>query len=143
MDNEFEMRTDALNYLSIGDIWGTRRRGVFVVLAVKPANWHGDDVDVYSHIDQWLTCRPATPTESEKWDRAVIASTARNQQRRTLGIDNTWQLNGDMLVPPAAATRMLDSYDDRWEPPRPIALTGEQVAIEHEYNEARAGLRVS
>ena len=138
----FEMRTDSVNYLSRGDIGGTPRRGVFVVLSTRPAQWRGDDRDVYAHIDQWLTCRPATQQETELWNRAVSASAAWAAQRKALGVDKLWEFRDSMLHPPVAATQRLDSYDDRWTPPQPITLTAEQAAIELDRNESRAALHV-
>jgi len=135
----FEMRTDALNHLAIGDIWATQRRGTFVVVGVQSAAWRGEDRDVYAHIDQWLTCRPATPEECARWERAVIAATARKQLRSQLGANSNWVFeNGELRI----EMQRLDSYDDRWSPPAPITLTPEQAAIEQEYVTARAALRV-
>jgi hypothetical protein len=141
--NTFEMRTDAINHVSAGDIWATQRRGVFVVISARAADWRGDDRDVYAHIDQWLTCRPATPVETDKWNRAALAAQARKALRASLGVHGAWTFTGTTLVPPDDATRRLDSYDDRWQPPKPVSLTTEQCAIEREYNEARAALRAN
>ena len=140
---QFEMRTDAVNHLSVGDIWRTRERGVFVVLAATCAKWRGEDRDVYGHINQWLTCRPATAEETLRWDRAVASAAARRELRKQLGVSADWSYACGILAPPVCATRRLDSYDDRWEPPQSISLTPEQAAIEEEYQSARAALHVS
>lgn len=135
----FEMRTDGLNHLSVGDIWGTRGRGTFVVVATRAANWRGEDRDVYAHIEQWLTCRPATPEECARWERAVVAATARAGLRKQLGANSGWVFEGTTL---SIEMARLDSYSDQWNPPAPITLTPDQVAIEQEYLAARAALRV-
>ena len=136
----FEMRTDSVSHLSAGDIWATRRRSVFVVLSVRSAQWRGEECDVYAHIDQWLTCRPATQEESELWSHAVAVSAAWKAHRKSLGVNTCWEFRDGMLHPSFAATQRLDSYDDRWEPPHAIALTVEQIAVESERNESRAAL---
>jgi hypothetical protein len=140
----FEIRTaSGLGHLAAGDIWGTRDEGVFVVVSTQPARWRGEDRDVYAHIDTWLTCRPATTEETQRWGRAVEAASARRQMRKTLGVGSERIFNGTALVPSDSATRRLDSYDDRWEPPQPIVLNAEQIAIEQEYVAARGALRAT
>ena len=140
--SQFEMRTDSVSHLSAGDIWATPRRGIFVVLSVRPAEWSGSQWDTYAHITQWLTCRPATPEESAKWDRIVDAAAAWKKLRSEIGIPQYWKYRDNQLIPPAD-TRRLDSYDDRWEPPQPIDLIAEQVAIEVEYLDARRALKTN
>jgi hypothetical protein len=125
-----EIRTTALPELDDGDVWGTGREGVFVVVSSRAAEWRGEDRDVYSHIDRWYTVRPASPAEVDLWEQAVAATIACRELRKTLGAGRGWELRGTQLCPPEAATRMLDSYDDRWTPPVPIELTPEQVEIE-------------
>ena len=140
---ETVVRYGGIPNLDVGDIWGTREYGVFVVTKQEPAKWRGEDRDVYEHVDTWYTIRPATEIEKQLWDRAVAAAGARKQLRKRLGIDSTWIYENGSVRPCHSATCKLDSYDDRWEPPKPINLTPADVAIETEYQLARNVLHVS
>lgn len=135
-----ELRTTALGALDSGDIWGTRSDGVFVIVSSRAARWHGEDIDVYAHIDTWYTVRDATETERALWDAAVTAAAARKRQRAELHVDG-WEYQNGQLHYSLNPVNRLDSYDDRWEPPAPIALTPEQQAVEETYIAARAVLK--
>jgi len=138
-----EIRTTAL-CLDTGDTWQTRQHGIFVVVSTRPAQWHGEDVDVYAHIDTWYTVRPATETECAAWNLAVALTQRRRAQRADLGgLYHLYNPTTRRLQPSADATRRLDSYDDRWEPPAEIALTDEQIAVEDAYINAFRAVRSS
>jgi len=124
-----------------GDIWGTRQDGVFVVVSSQPANWRGEDRDVYAHIDTWYTIRDATEAETALWTAAVEATTARKQLRKRLINDDASFIfaPGSRLL--VNTMRALDSYDDRWQPPAPVSLDDEAMAIEQGYIEALSQLK--
>ena len=125
------------NHLAPGDLWSDRD-GVYVVISIRPANWRGDDRDVYAYIENWHDVRSATPEEIEIWQSYVAAAQAVNAQRKQLNAGVGYQFDAEAAAyqPTAAARRMLDSYDDRWTPPEPISLTPEQVAVELASREA-------
>lgn len=143
MDDTREIKTTALPTLDNGQIWGTTNLGVFVVVSQRPAAWRGDDRDVYGHIDTWYTIRAATVDEQQLWDAAVNAAKARRDLRKQLGVGRDYEYHSCnmTLSPPEASTQMLDSYDDRWQPPRPIQLTPEQAAIEGAYVDAYRAIK--
>lgn len=130
--DEFIMKTDGID-LDQGQIWATQRRGIFRVLKTEPSKWTGEDIDVYAHVQIWLICRPATDGEIELWNEALSASAAMKNLRSGLGIGSDWLLNGNEMVPPSHETIKLDSYDDRWEPPRAVKLNNEQIEIVNRY----------
>lgn len=134
-----ELLYESLGNLETGDIWGTRRLGVFVVVSTRPARWHGEDVDVYGHVDTWYTIRSANESEVTLWNAAVEAARARRELRARLGAGSSHQYDrhSRQLV---STMRALDSYDDRWNPPAPIDLDDAAVAIEECYIEALAQL---
>ena len=138
----FEMKFDALNHLNAGDIWSTKRRGCFVVLQTKPAIWRGDDRDVYSHINQWMTCRNATAMEEQTWERAVSAQKAQKSMRKSVAASKSFEYRDGSLYPSHASRMTLDSYDSRWEAPAVIKLTDDQSAIEMEYIQACRALNI-
>lgn len=127
-----EVRTHSLGQLDVGDIRANRQDGVFVVVSARPANWHGEDRDVYGHIDTWYTIRDANETETALWDAVVTAAAARKALRTRLGAGRSHEYDpaSRRLV---STMRRLDSYDDRWEPPADIILDNEAVAIEDGY----------
>jgi hypothetical protein len=127
-------------HLGPGDIWANQRYGVFVVDKMETAKWQGSDRDVYAHVEYWYTIRPANALETTKWDGAVAASKERDAQRAALTGDSkgyTYDAGAGRLVNGALK---LDSYDDRYEVPKPIVLTPSQVAVEQKYLDAMAGL---
>jgi len=119
----------------VGDIWATTRYGVFVVVKVELARWRGEDRDVYAHVDYWYTIRPANEAEQALWQAAVDAATARQELRKQLGAEpsHTFDASKRQL---RSEQRMLDSYDDRWQPPGNIDLDDEAYAIEQDYLDA-------
>jgi len=133
------VKTGLPQHLEEGDIWSTKREGTFVVVSARPADWRGEDRDVYAHIHTWYTIRAANEHEQVLWDAAVAASSARKAQREAL--------NAQSFVYDAATAilrserRALDSYDDRWNPPADIKLTPEQVEVENAAIAARNSLR--
>jgi len=139
-----ELKHASLPALDKGEIYATRNEGVFVVESSRPAQWRGEDADVYGHINTWYTIRPATPQETELWDDAVKAAKARNEMRSQLNVSSFYSYNPNTreLQPSAASTRRLDSYDDRWEPPKSILLTDAQIAIEERYIQAQAARKL-
>jgi hypothetical protein len=136
-----EIRYESLGNLDVGQIWGTKRHGVFVVVSSRPAKWRGEDIDVYAHVDTWYTIRPATEAETALWNEAVAASTARQELRQRLGADRSYEFDAAKRQLVSRMTR-LDSYDDRWSPPAPIDLDDESFAIEQEYVDALARLHI-
>ena len=140
---ERELRFGNLpSHLRVGDIWITDGE-IIVVVSSRPAEWSNSDMDVYGHIHTWYTIREATVDEVAKWNRAVEATQAIKQLRKSLGVNGSWKFDGQNLNPPENSTRMLDSYDDRWEPPKPIQLNDDQIAIETEYRDARTALKAN
>jgi len=131
-------------HLSKGDIWGNKRHGVFVVVDTEPARWSGEDRDVYGHVSTWYTIRPATEDEVALWNAAVEASGAKRSQRDRLDAKNhVYNPETGALEPTSDATRMLDSYDDRWTPPASIALTDEERSIEEAAISTKNALHVT
>ena len=117
--------------LGVGDIWATSKYGIFVVVKTAPANWRGDDLDVYAHVSTWYTIRPANETEQARWQSAVEAANAKREQRKELNApSHVYNPKRKSLEPTPEMTRRLDSYDDRWEPPTAIPLSAEQCAVE-------------
>lgn len=140
--NVREIKYEALPALRTGQIWGTRSQGVFVVLESRLAEWHGEDRDVYAHIERWYMVRDATPEEVQLQQRGYDALMAREGLRRELGAEGfEYDAATGSLRPTSDATRRLDSYDDRWQPPSTIELTPEQVVIEEQYITARDALQ--
>lgn len=135
-----EIIYEALGNLDVGQIWGTKRHGVFVVVSSRPARWHGEDIDVYSHIDTWYTIRPATEAETALWNTAVEAAAARRVFRKQLGAERSYRFDAPnrRLV---STMSKLDSYDDRWEVPADIVLDDTGFAIEQGYVDALNGLQ--
>lgn len=137
-----EIKTTALPNLDNGDIWATRNQGVFVVVSSRPAQWRGEDRDVYGHINTWYTVREATETESALWAQAVVAANQRRELRKSLNAESlVYNVESKSLMPTTTATRMLDSYDDRWVAPKSVSLTPEQIAIEEQYITIRQTLK--
>jgi hypothetical protein len=145
MDDKItEIQTGGLpRELAPGDIWGTKRSGIFVVVSSRPAQWHGEDRDVYGHIATWYRVRPADASETTLWQSAVDATTTRRKQREQLGVGRDWIFNAETstINPPTASTRRLDSYDDRWEPPVAKQLTPEEAIVERKYIKTMAARR--
>lgn len=135
-----EIKYDSLGDLDVGQIWGTKRYGVFVVISSRPARWRGEDIDVYGHVDTWYTIRPATEAETALWQAAVDAAEARTACRKQLGAGRSHQFNPArrQLV---STMRRLDSYDDRWDPPADLNLDDAAFAIEQGYVDALARLQ--
>ncbi len=128
-----EVKYHSLGEREAGDIWANRQDGVFVVISSRPARWHGEDVDVYAHVDTWYTIRDATPAEVELWMEALAATAARRELRKRLIGDSTSYIFDPVGRQLVSTMRRLDSYDDRWEAPAPVALDDEGFAIEQEY----------
>ena len=128
-----EIKTHSLGDKEIGQIGANKQDGVFVVVGARHAQWKGEDKDVYAHIDTWYTIRDAVPEEIHLWNEALVATRARRVQRKALEnrrVGYTYDKESGTLK---NSQRMLDSYDDRWEPPPTIVLTPEQIAIENAY----------
>lgn len=143
---ERELKYVSLPSLDKGEIWATKNEGVFVVVSHRPAQWRGEDADVYGHINEWNTIRPASPEETKLWDEAVKSANAEREMRAKLGVPKqlfgyTYNPSTRELQPSPESTRRLDSYDDRWEPPKSIQLTDEQVDIVERNVKARAALK--
>lgn len=138
-----ELKYATLPRLDNGEIWATRNEGIFRVLSSRPAQWHGEDTDVYGHINTWYTIRSATTEETKLWDEAVNAGKAERIVRAELKVPlgYTYNSNTRELQPSPESTRRLDSYDDRWEPPKSIKLTDAQAAVEERYAQAKAALK--
>lgn len=130
-------------HLGVGDIWGNDRHGVFVVVASQPARWSSEDRDVYGHVSTWYTIRPATTEEIALWVAAVEAGGKKSEQRKRLNAKRyVYSADTRSLEPTSEMTRMLDSYDDRWQPPTAIALSDEEARIEEAAIATRSALRV-
>lgn len=130
------------SYLAVGEICGNKRYGCFVVVTVRPAVWYGEDQDIYGHVPNWFTIRPATAEERALWDAAVVARKTRRSQRDVLGVECGYAFNPKTgrLEPSSASTRRLDSYDDQWRFPVHIELTQKQAAVEQTALDAESAL---
>lgn len=134
-----EIKYQSLGERDPGDIWANRREGIFVVVSSRPAHWQGEDEDVYGEIDTWYTIRPADEAETALWTEALAATAARRELRARLGAvpSHRFVPAQRQLVSPA---NYLDSYDDRYQSPKPLDLDDESFAIEHAYVDALAAL---
>ncbi len=126
--------------LDAGTIW-TNRGKYFVVTGTQRADWRGENIDVYAHISTWYETREATAEEISLYDNAANSWESMNAVYKTVGAARSWGLNGNLLSPPAEATRMLDSYDDRYSGPKPVTLTDDQVAAIQTYQNAAAACK--
>lgn len=138
-----EIKYESLGNLDVGQIWGTKRHGVFVVVSSRPARWHGEDIDVYGHVDTWYTIRPANDAEVVLWNAAVAAAAARRDLRKRLVDGNTSYQFAPAKRQLFSTLTRLDSYDDRWNPPADINLSDADFAIEQAYIDALARLHTS
>ncbi len=126
--------------LEQGTIWQHRGK-YFVVTQVLPAKWSGENVDVYAHINNWYETREATSEEISLHDNAANSWEPMNAVYETVGAARSWKFDGKKLSPPAAATRMLDSYDDRYAGPKTVTLTDDQIVAIQAYQNAAAACK--
>lgn len=116
-------------------------RGQYVVItSVEPANWRGDERDVYEHIQSWYTARPATEEEAAVAIRYFESARAWAEVVRSLG--NPQIASVDEAGIHTTTLRMLDSYDDRFDgSSKTIPLSQEQRAAYDTYQQAFASYR--
>lgn len=136
-----QKRTWTAEHLSPGDMWADKN-GVYVVCSVESAKWRGDDRDVYAHISYWYTVRPADENEREIWGHYVELAREERAMRQRIGATR-YEFDGEnrQMKPTSAMTRKLDSYDDRWEPPKAAVLNDEDFDLEQRFLAAQAATR--